>query len=103
MTDDEQREADWEAGFHVDANDKRWELDEMNYQHLRHTIALFDHLETGPLRKALRAKLNSLIPDLIDYLGHRESAARKKSTKSAKRRARLAKAARHALGSYYYR
>jgi hypothetical protein len=34
----EEREADWKAGSHTDADGKRWKLDSMSYEHLERTI-----------------------------------------------------------------
>jgi hypothetical protein len=96
--EDEEREASWKAGWHTDAEGNRWNLDQMNYEHLVNTINAFRHLKVGPLRKALRTKQREFIPLVISYLERREKAARKMTaSKKAKKRANLAKAARDAL------
>jgi hypothetical protein len=102
MTDEEgEREADWKDGWHTDADGKRRKLDNMNYEHLEYTIKLFAHLDVRPLRRALRRKQPKFIPVVIDYLERREKLARKKgSTRKAKKRTNLAKAASQALKEF---
>jgi hypothetical protein len=95
------REAEWKAGWHTNADGKRLRLTDMNYEHLENTIDLFSYLDVQPLRSALRRKQRKFIPVVIEYLSRREALSLKKvHSKKAKRRAKLARAARNALEAF---
>jgi hypothetical protein len=99
--DDREREADWKAGWHTNADGIRLRLADMNYEHLENTIKLFSYLNVRPLRSALRRKQRKFVPVVIEYLVRRETAGRKVgSSNKAKRRGKLAKAAREAIAKF---
>jgi hypothetical protein len=101
MISDERREAEWKAGYHTDSDGMRHKLDDMNYEHLQHTIKAFSHLDSRSIKVALRKKQKNFIPVVIDYLTRQEKLpANKTISKKKKKSTRLAKAARIALEAF---
>jgi hypothetical protein len=68
MMSNKKRLRQWKSGTHTDGNDMRWQLKDMEYDHVAATINSFPMLNTTPLRKELRRRSRRPIKMVISLL-----------------------------------
>ena len=65
------REAEWREGEHTTKDGTTLKIKEMETSHLENTINYFDHLDTRPLKRELKRRINN--PQMVEIVQNQDT------------------------------